>query len=118
VFFKASRSFADLFKLPRLHFSPRPFASWAIFGWNEVDFTQFETVLVLQRDTSGSPPSLASNDYKALIRPEPYLEGVFCPMWRRTDFFETKLAKKCERFANSVGEFLQCWWHHNLLNPF
>jgi hypothetical protein len=118
VFFKASRSFADLLKLPPLHFSRLPFASWAIFGWNEVNLSQFETVLVLQRDTCGGPPSLASDDYKALIRPEPYLEGVFCPVWRRTDFFETELAKKCERLPDSLGEFLQCWWRHNLSNPF
>ena len=77
VFRESSRSFTDLLKLPQWHFSPLPFASRSLVDRNEVDLGQFETVLVLQHDASHSSPSLTLDDYKALIDPEPYLEGVF-----------------------------------------
>jgi len=118
VFCESSRSFTDLLKLPRLYFSPFPFASRSIFDRNQVDLGQFETVLVLQHDASHSSPSLTLDNYKALIGPEPYLEGVFCPVWMRTDFFETELSKKCERFPNGLGEFLLRWRLHHLASPF
>lgn len=118
VFCEPPRSFTDLLKLPRLHFSPFPCASRSIFGRNEVDLGQFETVLVLQHDASHSSPSLTLDNYKALIGSEPYLEGVFCPVGMRTDFFETELSKECERFPNGLGEFLLCWRLHHLPSPF
>jgi hypothetical protein len=118
VFCESSRSFTDLLKLPRLHFSPFPFASRSIFGRNEVDLSQFETVLVLQHDASHSSPTLTLDNYKALIGPEPYLERVFCPVWMGTDFFETELSKECERFPNGLGEFLLRWRLHHLPSPF
>ena len=112
------RSFTDLLKLPRLHFSPFPFASRSIFGRNEVDLGQFETVLVLQHDARHRSPSLTLDNDKALIGPEPYLEGVFCPVWMRTDFFETELSKECERCPDGLGEFLLRWRLHHLPSPF
>ena len=114
MFCKSSRSFTDLLQLPRLHFSPFPFASRSIFGRNEVDLGQCETVFVLQHDASHSSPSLTLDNYKALIGSEPYLEGVFCPVWMRTDFLETELSKECERFPNGLGEFLLRWRLHHL----
>jgi len=119
VFCESSRSFTDLLKLlPRWHFSPFPCAFRSIFGRNEVDLGQFETVLVLQHDASHSSPTLTLDNYKALIGPEPYLEGVFCPVWMRTDFFETELSKECARFPNGLGEFLLRWRLHHLPSPF
>jgi hypothetical protein len=118
VFCESSRRFTDLLKLPRLHFSPLPFASRSLFNRNEVDLGQFETVLVLQHDASHSSPSLTLDDYEPLIGPEPYLEGVFCPVWMRTDFFETELSKECERSPNGLGEFLLRRGLHHLPSPF
>ena len=114
MFCESSCSFTDLLKLPRLHCSPFPFASRSIFGRNEVDLGQFETVLVLQHDARHGSPSLTLDNYQALIGPEPYLEGVFCPVWMRTDFFETKLSKECERCPDGLGEFLLRWRLHHL----
>ena len=54
VFCESPRRVTDLLKLPRLRFSPFPRASRSIFGRNEVDLGQFETVLVLEHDARRS----------------------------------------------------------------
>jgi hypothetical protein len=111
---ESSRRFTDLLKLPRLGFFLFPRASRSFFGGNQVDLGQFETALVLQHDTRHSSPSLTLDDDKAVIGPEPYLEGISCSVWMRTDFFETELSKECERFPDGLGEFLLRWRFHHL----
>ena len=118
MFCESSRSFTDLLKLRRLPVSRFTFTSRSIVGRNEVDLGQFETALVLQHDARHGSPSFTSDNDKALIGPEPYLEGVFCPVWMRTDFFETELSKECERFPDGLGEFLLRGRLHHLPSPF
>ena len=104
MFLEALRGLTDLLKLPGL---PLPVASVSrsVFVGNEVDLGQLETVLVFQHDCSHGSPTFTGDDYEALVRLEPYLKGILCPVGRRTDFLETELPKECERAASRLGEF-------------
>src|SRR5207253_2327178 len=74
-------------------------------------------VLVFEHHASHCPVSFASDNQRALIRSEPYLEAFLCSVWRRGDFIETEIPQKCERLPDRVNEFPQRWgrnrfFHH------
>jgi len=118
VLFEASCGFAYFLKLSRLRRSALPPCWRSFFGRNEVDLTQFETVLVFQHDAGHPAVPFTFDDDEALIRPEPHLETFLTPMRRRTDFAETELLQKCKRVPHGLDKLLQRWrldlvCHHN-----
>ena len=106
---KPSCSFTDLLKLSRLYVSALAFSSRSIFERNEVDLGQFQTVVVFQCDTGHRSVAFTFDDDNTSIRPEPDLEGIAGPVWRRTDFTKTELLQECERLPDRLNEFPQRW---------
>lgn len=105
VFFHPPCSFTDLLKLPRLPSPTCSLAHRSISGRNEFNLGQFDAIFVLEHDASHGPVSLASDDHKALIGSEPYLEAFLCPVGRRTDLVETEMSEKRERLPGCLNKF-------------
>ena len=80
VLFEPTGSFADLFKLSRRQLPTLCPRLRSMFGGNHIDLRQFKTILVFEHDRCGGSVTLAFDDDKALIRPEPYLERLVAPV--------------------------------------
>lgn len=109
VLFEASCRIADFLKLCRLHRSALPHCWWSFFGRNEVDLTQFETVLVFQHDAGHRAVPFTFDDDEAIIRPEPHLESFLSTVWRRTGFAKTELLEKRKCVSHGLHKLRQRW---------